>query len=41
MSRTPIETITPEMIRDVYDVEAEVFNKEGEPFVFLERALNW
>lgn len=38
---TPIETITPEMIRDVYDVEAEVFNKEGKPFVFLERALNW
>lgn len=38
---SPAEVITEKMIRDVYDVDAEVVVKEGLPYVFLRNALSW
>lgn len=38
---TPAETITETMIRDVYDVDAEVVTKNERPYVFLNQALSW
>ena len=38
---SPQDVITEKMIRDVYDVDAEVVTKEGIPYVFLRNALNW
>ena len=37
----PEDTITEQMIRDVYDVDSEVVMKDGRPYVFLNSALNW
>lgn len=38
---SPQDVITEKMIRDVYDVDAEVVTKEGIPYVFLRSALSW
>lgn len=37
----PEDVITEKMIREVYDVDAEVMMKDGRPYVFLNSALNW
>ncbi len=38
---SPADVITEGMIRDVYDVDAEVVTKDGRPYVFLKNALSW